>query len=169
VNGDGIMKIYSWMTTVAALVSLGACQGSPGGSAADEAALASNAASEVPIRKAGTESGLPSDAPLSPTLQSKTTPPAIKIMSSEGAGEFKHTKEGEVPLCWQDYCPCDHPVTALDRTICRNARAGVAMSDEQWSIGAEARDLKYAGDESNRQMDEVISDMKAHPIYDRGD
>ena len=64
-------------------------------------------------------------------------------------------------LCWQDYCPCENPVNGLDRTICRNARAGVEMSDDQWSIGAMARDLKRDGDESNRQMDEVMRDARS--------
>lgn len=76
--------------------------------------------------------------------------------------EVMPTPEPEAAvLCWQDYCPCDDPVTALDHTICRNARGGIEMTDDQWSIGAMARDLKYSGDESNRQMDEVMSDAQA--------
>lgn len=62
-------------------------------------------------------------------------------------------------LCWQDYCPCDGPETALDRTICRNARGGIEMSDDQWAIGAQARDSKREGDRLNAEMDAILSDM----------
>lgn len=65
-------------------------------------------------------------------------------------------------LCWQDYCPCDETVTALDRTICRNARGGVEMSDDQWAIGAQARDSKREGDRLSREMDNIISDMRTN-------
>jgi hypothetical protein len=64
-------------------------------------------------------------------------------------------------LCWQDYCPCDGPETALDTTICRNAKGGIEMSDEQWATGAQARDFKRSGDKANREMDSIIADMKA--------
>ena len=64
-------------------------------------------------------------------------------------------------LCWQDYCPCEKTVTALDVTICRNARAGVAMSDDQGSIGAGAQDMKREGDRLNAEMDGVMSDDRA--------
>lgn len=64
-------------------------------------------------------------------------------------------------LCWQDYCPCDKPETSLDLTICRNAKGGVEMSDEQWAIGAQARDSKREGDRLSREMDGIISDMNA--------
>ena len=61
-------------------------------------------------------------------------------------------------LCWQDYCPCDSPETSLDRTICRNAKGGVEMSDDQWAIGAQARDSKREGDRLNREMDDILAD-----------
>jgi hypothetical protein len=43
--------------------------------------------------------------------------------------------------CWQDYCPCVE-TGPIDRTICRNQRAGVDVSPEQYSIGAMARDIR---------------------------
>ena len=75
--------------------------------------------------------------------------------------EFGHS-ESATPrrnLCWQDYCPCDETVTALDITICRNARGGVGMSDDQWAIGAQARDSKREGDRLSREMDGILSEM----------
>jgi hypothetical protein len=64
-------------------------------------------------------------------------------------------------LCWQDYCPCENPETPLDTTICRNAKGGIEMSDEQWAIGAQARDSKRSGDRLNREMDDILSDMRS--------
>lgn len=66
--------------------------------------------------------------------------------------------------CWQDYCPCENPETALDYTICRNVRGGIEMSDNQWSIGAMARDLKRSGDDSNQQMDEAMRDPSGQQL-----
>ena len=74
-----------------------------------------------------------------------------------GGGEAD--SEGSA-LCWQDYCPCDAPETVLDRTICRNAKGGIDMSDDQWAIGAQARDSKREGDRLNAEMDNIISDMR---------
>ena len=61
-------------------------------------------------------------------------------------------------LCWQDYCPCESPETSLDITICRNARGGIEMSDDQWSIGAMARDSKREGDRLNAEMDTILKE-----------
>jgi membrane-bound lytic murein transglycosylase B len=73
---------------------------------------------------------------------------------------YDETAKPTSKLCWQDYCPCDETVTALDRTICRNARGGIEMSDDQWAIGAQARDGKREGDRLSREMDDIISDMR---------
>ena len=62
-------------------------------------------------------------------------------------------------LCWQDYCPCTDAVNALDHTICRNAKGGIEMSDDQWSIGAQAHDAKIEGDRASRDMKAIIDDM----------
>lgn len=102
------MKIYTWMTTVVALVSLGACQAPSGGSVADEAALASNAASEAAV------------------VAEQATQQPVESPTPKKADMAKNESSAALPkpdLCWQDYCPCVQPVTALDHTICRNARA----------------------------------------------
>ncbi|NCP11686.1 MAG: hypothetical protein GW859_06995 [Sphingomonadales bacterium] len=49
--------------------------------------------------------------------------------------------------CWQDYCPCDSTdpdYGYMDVPICRNLRGGVAVSDEQFSLGAASRDARKA-------------------------
>lgn len=77
------------------------------------------------------------------------------------ATAYEPEQETPAPsLCWQDYCPCESPETSLDQTICRNARAGIAMSDEQWSIGAMARDSKRQGDRLSAEMDDILADMR---------
>ena len=139
------------------LLSLSACQPP----VADDAAIQANA-EPSPIVEAQR-----------PTTAKPAPPPKIvpKAVANENLdGEYPSEEETVASLramhspralCWQDYCPCENPVNALDRTICRNARAGVEMSDDQWSIGAMARDLKRDGDESNRQMDEVMRDARS--------
>jgi murein L,D-transpeptidase YcbB/YkuD len=77
------------------------------------------------------------------------------------AAADKVEADSQRKLCWQDYCPCDSPETALDTTICRNARGGIDMSDEQWAIGAQARDSKREGDRLTKEMDAIISDMRS--------
>ena len=110
----------------------------------------------------------PASSP-SPTARSKPMPEPAALeepMEAVEAPQWLNAQEWEAnaakpKLCWHGYCPCEQPVNALDRTICRNARAGVEVSDDQWSIGAMARDLKRDGDESNRQMDEVMRDARS--------
>lgn len=83
------------------------------------------------------------------------------VKAAESTNDAATTPErNSAPMCWQDYCPCDDPITSTDYTICRNLRGGVEVSDDQMSIGAEARDLKRAGDASNREMEGIISGMR---------
>lgn len=144
------------IATIALLLALSACQPP----SADQAAI-----EETP------EVSLLEEVHSEPAAKSAQEPkPALESIASEEpmealeAPQWLDAQEWEAitkpGLCWHGYCPCDSPVNALDRTICRNARAGVEMSDDQWSIGAMARDLKRDGDESNRQMDEVMRDTR---------
>tara|TARA_R110002110_G_scaffold151417_1_gene343593 strand:- start:42 stop:482 length:441 start_codon:yes stop_codon:yes gene_type:complete len=93
-------------------------------------------------------------------IESPSKPVSESVASQLGSYDPEDVQP-EDDLCWQDYCPCENPETALDHTICRNARGGIEMSDEQWSFGAMSRDIKRSGDEANRQMDEVLSDAAA--------
>ena len=78
-----------------------------------------------------------------------------KKVKHGGLLEPKSEKAEPVNLCWQDYCPCESSETALDRTICRNAKGGIEMTDDQWSIGAMARDMKRDGDRLKREIDDI--------------
>lgn len=51
------------------------------------------------------------------------------------------------PRCWDDYCPCDRDdpdFGYLDVTLCRKLRMGMAVSDDEFSIGAAGRDARRA-------------------------
>jgi hypothetical protein len=134
------------------LLALSACQpGSVDNSPGDPSASGNDTAAEEKARR---EAVAAAQLPPKP----KTTP---KVIAGANSMESTSVAPSRQDLCWQDYCPCEHPETGLDHTICRNARAGVEMSDDQWSIGAMARDVKRSGDESNRQMDEVMRDTEA--------
>jgi hypothetical protein len=43
--------------------------------------------------------------------------------------------------CWQDYCPCEETGT-IDRTLCRDLRAGLTVPESMFSSGANLRDLR---------------------------
>ena len=105
------------------------------------------------------EKSASADAILSVAPKAAAEPDDSSNVATRTSAEEK-VAEGS-SLCWQDYCPCDNPVTALDRTICRNARGGIEMSDDQWAIGAEARDMKYESDRLSNEMDDVMSDVRA--------
>lgn len=140
------------------LLSLSACQPP----VADDAAIQANAEPSPIVEDQWSPVAQPAPPP---KIAPEPKPEPEPIASGEPMhGEYP-SEEELAPfmnsLCWQDYCPCREPVNALDRTICRNAIAGVEMSDDQWSIGAMARDLKRDGDESNRQMDEVMRDARS--------
>lgn len=96
-----------------------------------------------------------------PQAEKKKAPAPTLDMDEDYDDVEATTKAPNRQLCWQDYCPCDNPETPLDSTICRNARGGIEMSDDQWSIGAQARDMKRSGDRANREMEQIISEMPA--------
>ena len=131
------------LAAIALLLALGACEAEP----------ARNYALIAP------PDAVSSAAPAPPPEQSAPAPSPVKEVAETAPA---------LSLCWQDYCPCDGPETALDHTICRNAQGGVAMSDDQWAIGAMARDMKRESDDLSRQSDEGIAEINAHRIYDRG-
>ena len=144
------------------LLSLSACQPP----VADDAAIQANAEPSPIVEDEWTPLEKPAPAPKSvakvaPEPIGQGEPMHGEYPSEEELEASWRAQRAERGLCWHGYCPCERPVNALDRTICRNARGGVEMSDDQWSIGAMARDLKRDGDESNRQMDEVMRDARS--------
>lgn len=156
------MKLKN-IVSLLAILSLTACQQSDGAQTGDADAL-QKAQAEITRLKMENASLIADKA------KGTKHKPAEKKSKADGDAPMDFDEESDeaaadadtVPrrkLCWQDYCPCEKTETPLDTTICRNAKGGIEMSDDQWALGAQARDSKRAGDRLNREMDEIISDM----------
>jgi hypothetical protein len=134
--------------TIIFLLLLSACQPTPVEDSALEASVANSEAAADPARL---EAVTPAKIPPKPKAK------AIELTDSDDAEEVAPSKPN---LCWQDYCPCEETIAPLDRTICRELKAGREVSDDQFSIGAMARDLKVAGDASNAAMDDAMAETR---------
>jgi hypothetical protein len=66
-------------------------------------------------------------------------PPGFTDEGEVGMSEAAAESAGD--RCWHDYCPCKE-TGPIDRTICRNQSAGIEVLQEQYSIGAMARDMR---------------------------
>ena len=149
---------------IASLLLLGACQPTP--EPVEEVnvdeTLAKLNETQVNLREAETKAAQAATTATTKAKSSVDDASARWSCTDPEDHECIETGPHDVPrLCWQDYCPCDDTVTALDGMLCRNARGGIEMSDDQWAIGAQARDSKREGDRLNAEMDGIIADMRA--------
>jgi hypothetical protein len=66
---------------------------------------------------------------------------ADKAMGLKDRPVIKAKVEEAADQCWQDYCPCDETGT-IDRTLCRDLRAGLSVPEDMFASGANLRDLR---------------------------
>lgn len=150
-----------WMASLAFL-SLAACQQPEEAKPAEPEAL-QKAQAEIQRLKMENADLLAQKPKAKPTAQNayvSSEQPMDSYDAEDRNAADKIEADYRRKLCWQDYCPCESSETALDTIICRNARGGIEMSDDQWAIGAQARDSKRAGDRLNQEMDDIISDTR---------
>jgi hypothetical protein len=117
------MRYRRWRIVAAFVVSLwlGACE---------------SQTAPAPPQDVARDEGAPSAKSVLPASQRIEAPKA----SAPDIVEVEPQLAEPLPLCWQDYCPCDPVETTTDKWICRNLRAGVMVPDDVMALGAMQRD-----------------------------